>query len=88
MESYGSRLFHLERRVTEFIARSDEHARWRDDELRGLSARLATVERDHALLASTVRVLEARVAIYAGLGAVAGGVLVSLIEFYLRGFLP
>ncbi len=80
-------LHQLERQLTEFVARSDERARWREDESRVLATRVSTLERDLALLTSSVRVLEARVAIYAGTGALAGGIVVSLIEFYLRGLL-
>ncbi len=84
----SSRLFRLERQLAEFIARTDERARWHDDESRLLTTRVGALERELSILASAVHVLEARVAIYAGIGALAGGIVVTMIELYLRGLLP
>ena len=83
-----TQLNRLERELGASQARADERWARLAAEGQALDTRVTRLERELGLLSTAVRVLEARVAVYAGLGATAGGILVSLIEFYLRGRFP
>lgn len=78
----------MEREVGAHTARSDERWARQSAESAALTERVMRIERELALISTAVRVLEARVALFAALGATAGGILVSLLELYLRGALP